>query len=174
MNVPKKEIRICLPFLGKQSLKIRTSLSKFVNSYFPYCKIQVIFNSNNRLRNFFNFKDKIPINVRSHLLYRFTCSNCKVAYIGKTRRHYLVRVFEHLGVSLRTGKKYTFNPNNNNNTTVLTHLNCTSCNASLEDFCIIGSAKTDELLCIKESLLIQKIKPKLNISVKSTPLSLFD
>ena len=152
LRCQKKEVRICLPFLGKQSFEIRTKLCKFVPLHFPQCKLQVIFNSNNRLRNFFSFKDKIPLSVRSHVLYRYTCDCCKAIYIGKTRRHYGVRVLEHLGISLATGVNYTFNPNNNNNTAILNHINHTSCRGKEENFRIIGSAKTDQLLCIKETL----------------------
>ena len=81
-----------------------------------------------------------------------------------------------MGISLKTGNKFTFNANNKNNSAVLTHINTTKCihNSTIKDFSIIGSAKTDELLCIKESLLIQKLKPKLNNSVQSVPLKLFD
>ena len=173
-TVPKKELRICLPFLGKQSLELRTKLCKFVSTHYPQCKLQVIFNSNNRLRNFFNFKDKIPYSVRSHILYRYTCDCCKAIYIGKSRRHYGVRVFEHLGISLATGVKYTFNPNNNNNTAILNHVNRTSCIGKEENFRIIGSAKTDKLLCIKETLLIHKNRPKINTNERSTPIYLFE
>ena len=165
---------MCLPFLGKQSLKIRTDLVKLVNRYYPYCKLRVIFNSNNRLRNFFSFKDKVPISVRSLVLYRFTCNSCNAVYIGKTKRHYLVRVFEHLGVSLATHNKFTYNPNNNNNTAVLNHLNCNKCNSTVDNFNIIGNARTDALLCIKESLLVHKDKPSLNTSERSTPIYLFN
>ena len=174
MTASKQEIKICLPFLGKQSLKLRTNLTKLVNKYYPHCTLRVIFNSNNRLRNAFSFKDKIPLSVRSHLIYRFTCNSCNAVYIGKTRRHYLVRIFEHLGISLVTHKKFTYNPNNNNNTAVLNHLNCTPCNSTQKDFSIIGSARTDALLCIKESLLVHKNKPKLNTSERSTPVYLFN
>ena len=101
ITVPKKEVRICLSFLGKQFFEIRTKRCKFVSLHFPQCKLQVIFNSNNRLRNFLSFKDKIPLSVRSHVLYRYTGDCCKAIYIGKTRRHYGVRrVLEHLGISL--------------------------------------------------------------------------
>ena len=99
-TVPRKEVRICLPFLGKQSFELRKRLSKIISTHFPQCKLNVIFNSNNRLRNVFNFKDKIPFRCRSHMLYRYTCDGCNAIYIGRTRRHYLVRKFEHLGISL--------------------------------------------------------------------------
>ena len=174
LTVPKKEVRICLPFLGKQSFEIRKRLTKIVGTHFPMCKLNVIFNSNNRLRNFFNFKDKIPFRCRSHILYRYTCDGCNTIYIGKTRRHYLVRAFEHLGISLATGKKYTYNPNNGNNTAILNHINRKKCVGKQENFKIIGSAKTDTLLCIKETLLVHRNKPEINTNERSTPIYLFE
>ena len=78
----------------------------------------------------------------------------RLSILEKTRRHYGVRVLEHLGISL-AGVNYTFNPNNNNNTAILNHINHTSCSGKEENFRIIGSAKTDRLLCIKETLLIK-------------------
>ena len=157
LTVPKKELKICLPFFGKQSLNLRTKLSKFISKNFPFCKLQVIFNSNNRLRSFFNFKDKMPISVRSHVLYRYMCDGCNAIYLGKTRRHYGVRVFEHLGISSLTHKKYTYNPRNSNNSAILNHISCNSmCISKEENFKIIGSSHTDFTLCIKESLLIHK------------------
>ena len=172
-TVPKKVINITLPFMGTDSLKIRSSLSKIAKSYFNCCKIQVMFKSSNRLGSYFRFKDKVPLNARSFVLYKFKCSRCNSAYVGKTKRHYLVRMFEHLGISLTTGNKYRFNPNNNNNTAVLNHINCNNCEASLDNFRIIGSARNDYTLCLKESLIIQLYKFDLNKNVKSMPLFLF-
>ena len=106
-TVPKKELSICLPFLGKQSLELKSKIGRFVEKNFPTCRIKVIFKCSNRLKNFLVFKDKIPLNVRSHLLYRYTCDSCNAIYIGKTRRHYLVRVSEHLGISMRSHKKFS-------------------------------------------------------------------
>ena len=123
-----------------------------------------------RLSNFFSFKDKIPLSV----VYRYTCDCCKVIYIGKTRRHYGVHVFEHWGSSLLRVFNYTFNPNNNNNTAILNHINHTSCRGKEETFRIIGSAETDKLLFIKETLLIHKNKPKINTNERSTPVYLFE
>ena len=121
----------------------------------------------------FGFKDKVPNNVRSHLLYRYTCDGCNAIYIGKTRRHYMVRVFEHLGLSMRTHKKFTYNPKNGNNSAILNHVNCQGCVGKEENFKIIGSATTDYHLCLKESLLIQKYKPRINTNENSIPLKLF-
>ncbi len=170
---PRKELSICLPFLGKHSLELKSRISRFANKYFPTCRIKVIFKCSNRLRNFLVFKDKIPLNVRSHLLYRYTCDGCNAIYIGKTRRHYLVRTFEHLGISLRTHKKFTYNPKNGNNSAILNHVNGQNCTGKEENFQIIGSASNDYHLCLKESLLIQKHKPGINTNDNSIPLKLF-
>ena len=171
---PKKELIICLPFLGKQSFELRKKLSEIVSTLLPQCKLRVIFNSNNRLRTFFSFKDKIPLSVRSHILYKYTCDGCNAIYIGKTRRHYLVRVSEHLGILLATDKKYTYNPKNENNSAILNHISNKKCTGKDENFKIIGSARNDSLLCIKETLLIHKDKPKINTNDGSAPLYLFE
>ena len=105
--------------------------------------------------------------VYKHLLYYLKCSSCNSAYIGKTNRHYLVIVFEHLGISFRTGNKFTFNAKNINNTAVLMDLNFTLCSSSLDDFSIIDNGKNNQLLHIKES---QKLMLKLKITVQSMPL----
>ena len=173
-TVPKKVINISLPFMGSDSLKIRSQLNKIVKTYFPACKLQVLFNSNCRLGSFFRFKDKVSLNARSFILYKFSCSGCNSAYLGKTKRHFLVRMSEHLGISLATGKNYTFNPRNVNNTAVLNHINHNNCNANFDNFRVIGSASNDYALCLKESLLIQLYNCDLNKSVKSMPLKLFD
>ena len=77
-------------------------------------------------------------------------------------------------MSLRTGKKYTHNAKNNNNSTILDHLHqAEECNGELNDFVIIGKANNDFCLRIKESLLIQRFKPSLNLKDKSIPLLLF-
>ena len=144
------------------------------NSFLPgSCKLKVVFKSPSRLGDFFRFMDRVPMRCRSFIIYKFTCSKCNLAYYGKTFRHYLVRSLEHLGVSIHTGKKYTFNSKNSNNTAVLKHIHECKCEASLDDFQIIGSASNDYHLKIKESLLIQKDNPIINLSVKSTPLYLF-
>ena len=174
LTVPQKELSICLPFLGKQSLEPKSKLQKFVYKYYPQCKIKVIFKCNDRLRCFLRFKDKIPLNVRSHLLYKYSCNSCNAIYIGKTRRHYLVRVFEHLGISLRTHQKFSFNPANKNNSAILNHINCQKCVGSVDNFKIIGCATNDFHLKLKESLLIHKNKPKINGAEKSIPLELFE
>ena len=42
--------------------------------------------------------------MHSLLCYKFECSSCNATYYGKTKRHFKVRVSEHMGISARTGK----------------------------------------------------------------------
>ena len=66
--VLRKVISLSIPLMGIDSLKIRCKLIGLVKTYFPFCKIQVIFNSENRSGSFFQFKDKLQLNARSLIL----------------------------------------------------------------------------------------------------------
>ena len=174
-TVEKKKFVISLPFLGRYSNDLRKKICALTSRHLKGCvKVEVIWNSERKIRNFFSFKDKLPMHLRSNVLYRYTCNGCNSVYLGKTKRHFLVRAFEHLGLSVRTEKRFTYNPNNPNNSALLDHFNQTSCQGNLDTFELIGGARNDFHLRIKESLLIKKFKPKLNQSGKSIPLYLFD
>ena len=60
-SVPKKELRITLPYLGKMSQIVKTRLTKTLNKHMKFCKLRVIFQTNNRLRNYFRFKDSVHL-----------------------------------------------------------------------------------------------------------------
>ena len=102
-TVPKKELIITLPYLGKVSQIVKTRLTKTMNKNMKFCKLGVIFQTNNTLKNYFCFKDSVSKRLRSNLIYKFSCGSCTASYIGKTYR-YLKRVSEYQGVSPRTGK----------------------------------------------------------------------
>ena len=42
--------------------------------------------------------------MNSKEVYKFKCDVCNDAYIGETKRHLLVRQYEHLGKSILTEK----------------------------------------------------------------------
>ena len=177
VKIEKQKLVISLPFVGKYSNDLKKKLSALASKHLKSdFKISVVWSSGRTLRSFFSFKDRLPLHLRSLILYRFKCDGCNSIYIGKTKRHFLVRACEHLGLSIRTGKVFTYNPGNNNNTTVLEHINKSNgCGGTLDSFEIIGGARNDYLLKMKESLLIKKIKPSLlNQSSHSVPLQLFD
>ena len=83
---------------------VKTRLTMTMNKHMKFCKLRVIFQTNNRLRNYFRFKYFVPETLRSSLIYKFSCRSCTASYIGKTYKHFKVKVSEHQGVSPRTGK----------------------------------------------------------------------
>ena len=112
--------------------------------------------------------------LRSKILYSYTCDGCNSIYIGKSKRHFAVRAHEHLGLSFRTGNELKYTPGSSNNSGILEHIHSqNSCQGNFDNFKIVGNARNDYFLRIKESLLIKKIKPTINSNVKSTPLQLF-
>ena len=63
-TVPKKELIIILPYLGNMSQIVKTKLTKTMNKHMKFCKLRVIFQSNNKLRNYFRFKDSVSETLR--------------------------------------------------------------------------------------------------------------
>ena len=74
------------------------------NSNISFCKMKVIFKSSKRLANFFRFKDKTPLCLRSNTVCKFTRGRWNATYYGETCRHFKVRI-EHSGISSLTNKR---------------------------------------------------------------------
>ena len=109
--------------------------------------------------------------MSSLVLYKFSCDCCNASYIGKTKRHLMIRTCEHLGISKRTGKTLKYNASNA--TVVKQHLVTNNHTGSFNSFDVIGYAKNDFQLLIKESLLINKLSPSLNRQLDSFKMQLF-
>ena len=63
-----------------------------------YCNnidIKLIFSSF-KIGNLFSAKDPIPSNIRSSVVYKFSCAGCNAGYVGEITRHFSTRVREHL------------------------------------------------------------------------------
>ena len=102
LTVPKKQLHLVFPFMGKMSALVKSGLARSLHKRLPFCKVKIVFKTSNCLKNYFSFKD-VAEPLRSCQIYNFTCGSCNASYIGKTFRHMEVRVSEHQGVSPRTG-----------------------------------------------------------------------
>ena len=162
---------IYLPFLGRKTVAMKKKLKSLFSSQFPAFKLKIVLKSGLKLGNFFSFKSILPFGVRSLVVYKYTCSHCNMTYIGKTKRHQLVRMCEHLGISYKTGHDSKYNPEST--TAVREHIRATKHPGNFSDFEIISYANTDLEALIKESLLVGLDKPPLNKQVKSFKLELF-
>ena len=164
--VSKKNLLIVLPFLGQN---LRSRLYNCFKKTLPQCNIKVIFQSKNSLSNLFRFKDSIPNELRSHIVYKFLCSNCNITCYGETERHLNIRSGEHLSLSALTGKRV----NNNKKSVLKDHYLFLNHVDSFEDFSVLTYESNPFKLLIKEPLLVSRDKLLLNKQVKSIPLQLF-
>ena len=56
--------------------------------------IKLVFNSF-KIENYFSYKDPIPNDLKSFLVYKFTCASCSSSYIGKNCHRFKTRIEEH-------------------------------------------------------------------------------
>ena len=169
MTASKKELIYILPFFGNKSLQLRTRLVNSIENNLKFCKIKLF--SSHLVNWVYCSVIKIPIRkIHCDIVYRCTCSNCKVTYYGKTYRHFFTRAAEHMGISNLTGKRLKCVKQS----AVSDHLLECNCSIDFDHFDILASDANRFRLLIKESLLIKRDQPQLNKTIKSFPLKLFD
>ena len=85
-----------LPYIGNLSYHIKNKLSKLCKEF---CKenfnIKLVFNSF-KIKNNFSYKDPIPDDLKSFLVYKFTCASCSSSYIDETCCHFKTRFEKHI------------------------------------------------------------------------------
>ena len=171
-TVPKKEFLIVLPFLGTASWNVKNALIRSFRDLLPFSQLKIVFKSSSRMSSWFSFKDKIPSSLMSGVIYKYTCAECNLCYIGSTKRYWEKRLEEHIHRSALTGKKL----NGLQVYAPMQHMRSDSCSRaamSRDEFSIIGREKNPYLLRVKESIFISTEKPKLNGNMTSVPMVLF-
>ena len=169
-TVPKNELIITLPYLGKLSLQIRTRINRIMKHKLLYCNVQFVFQTKCKISNFLTFKDKISSVLRSGIAYKFQCGSCNAIYYGKTKRHFKVRMCERLGTSARTGKRIK----GDDDSAIKEHLLFYNHTPDFEDFSILATNNNDFKVTLMESILINRDHPPLNKNKQSLSLELFD
>ena len=73
-----------LQYIGNLSHHIKNKRSKLCKEF---CKenvnVRLVFTSFN-IKNYFSYKDQIRDDLKSFLVYKFTCARCSSRYIGET------------------------------------------------------------------------------------------
>ena len=103
-NVPKINVFIKLPFFRNTSFQNRKKLQKLFNDKLKSFILKLVFTSPIRVIRFFTFKGRLPKILLSGLVYQYNCGGCNATYHRKTKRHFKVRICEHLGISDGTEK----------------------------------------------------------------------
>ena len=139
-----------LPYIGNLSHHIKNKLSKLCKEFYKEnFNIKLVFNSF-KINFFFSPKGPIPDDLKSFLVYKFTCASCSSSYIGETCCHFKTRIAEHIK---KDKKSHIFK-----------HLHSTTtCFDSYNSLCfkIIDKANCKFDLKIKEALHINWRKPNL-------------
>ena len=153
----KKEVIFPMVFLGKITLQVKKKLQSSFKELCPGLKLKIVLSSPNRLRSGFLFKDRLPREMDSMLLYKFTCGVCNCTYIGETKRHFEVTSSEHMGISILTGNLLKYNASNA--TAVRKHCNDLEHDNGTDNIKIVGHASNKYHLRLKESLLTSLVNP---------------
>ena len=104
-TVERKRLLLVLPYLGVISLQTRTKLQQALKAVLNCCKLEIVFKLQTKLSNSFRFKDPIPKDLISGVVYKFQCALCNESYYGESIRYLDIRSGKHIGVSPLTGKK---------------------------------------------------------------------
>ena len=121
--------------------------------------IKLVFTSF-KIKNYFSFKDPIPDDLKSFLVYKFSCASCSSSYIGEICNYFKTKIEEHI---------------KNNKCHIFKHLDSTAtCVDSYNSLCfkIIDKANSKFDLKIKEALHINCRKPNLNAQQNHLALTL--
>ena len=104
--------------------------------------------------------------LRSGIVYKFQCGSCNATFYGKTKRHFKVRLCEHLGISALTGKRVK----GEDDSAIKEHRLFCSHTPDFEDFSILVTSNNDFKVTLMESLPINRDHPSLNKNKQSSPL----
>ena len=154
-TVPKKNLVKALPYLGKFSLQIRTRINCIMKTKLPFCNIRFVFQTKCKISNFYTFKDKIPSFLRSGIVYKFQCGSCNAIYYVKTKRHFKVRMCEHLGIPALTAKRVK----GDDDFAIKEYLLFCNHTPNFQDFSILATNNNDFKVRLMESLLINTDHP---------------
>ena len=158
-----------MSYTGHHSLDIRNKLTKLLREFYPQMIVRVIFKPEITIQQLFKFKDVIPKELSSSVVYQYTYSSCKATYIGKTKRHLKTRIHEHMGRSVRT-RKVLATPLHSS---IRDHSLEADHPINSESFSILASSRCDMDLYILESILQSVEHPTMGDYESSTPLLCF-
>ena len=162
-----KDVRyIRLPYIGKFSLEVKNKLQAILRNTYPQIKFQFIFCNNFTLGSFLRNSSFLPQDLRSSVVYLFTCPQCALRYVGSTSRWLKHRTLEHKGQSIRTKQPLT----KPSFSAIREHSLNEDHPYTSQDFTILAQTSDKLDLLISESLYIEKMRPQLNSSLSAFPL----
>ena len=83
--------KLHIPYIGPFSIVTQRRIKKLISTFCTDLDIKLLFTLF-KIRSLFAVKDPIPKNLRSRVIYEFSCSGCSACYVGQeTNRHLRVK-----------------------------------------------------------------------------------
>ena len=165
-SVPKRQLYFSLPYYSKYSDVLAKELLTKLSAFYTHLDIRISLKNSFTIASLFSFKDKLPMELRSNVIYQFNCRSCNATYIGCTRQKSKIRFHQHLGTSHRTNRPLS----NPMHSLPRKHAEDNDHPIKLTDFNIIDYAASSSDLFLLESLHIYKNKPSINSQIDSNKL----
>ena len=164
-----RKIYFRLQYFGHQSEKMKLEMQNVLMNLVPSVKFVFILSNTRTIGSLFKFKDTLPKESRSCVIYKYVCSQCEALYVGSTICTLHTRMSEHLGMSPRTGQSLS----QPSQSSIRNHCyqSC-QCAPSFSNFSVIDSDSNPLSLRIKESIHIHSSKPSLNETNSAYPLNI--
>ena len=156
-------------FQGRKSLNIKKKLTRLIREFYPQVNVRVIFKPKKTIQKFFRFKDVIPSELQASIVYKYECHDCNAMYLGKSKRQFRVRIFEHLGRSIRTNRPL----GSPSFSAIRKHSEDTDHRIEIDSFSVLTSRANDMELGVVESLYTLRDKPSLCNNERSVELLCF-
>ena len=162
-----KDVRyIRLPYIGNISLEVKSKLLGILRNTYPQIRFHFIFCNNFTVGSFIKNSSFLPQDLRSSVVYLFTCPQCALRYVGSTSRWLKHRSLEHRGLSIRTGLPLT----KPSFSAIREHSLSEDHPYTSQDYTILSQNSNRLDLLISESLYIDRMRPTLNNTTSAFPL----
>ena len=163
-TVPKLQFYFPIPFYNDESSTHIKQLVSSLSTFYPQVHFIPSLSNPKTTGSLFRFKDRLPSELMSGVVYKFSCGGCNASYIGCTRQRFGARVSQHLGRSDRTGTTLSAPPFSEPRN------HSASCHRPISpsNFSILDSSPSN--LLTLESLYIKQLHPSLNNQSTSSPL----
>ena len=165
-TVPKKRCVIVVPYLGPLSIFVNRKLKRLVHKFYPSTDLRIVYKRGNSIRSLFAYKDKLPINSLSSVVYKIQCDVCgpSAAYIGKTINTIQERFY---------GANGHLNPSTKKSALLEHLMSDISPKCNINTLEVIDKCSGDLKLRFEESIHLKLGKQTLNTQERSIPLQVF-
>ena len=165
-TVAKDVCYLKLPFCGNESFRIRNSFNTILRESFPQIKFKFVFTNRYTIGSLLRTPQPLPFDLRSSVVYLYSCSRCNSRYVDSTTRWMKHRISDHCGRSFRTNFPLT----KPSFSAIREHSHEKQYPITCDSFTILASTPFRSDLLTLESLYIHKMKPELNNNTTAVQL----